>query len=416
MALYAGIKLLSVAILVFCISIEVNDAKKVCSLQFSSTELQDDDVEVGDGKPVEKLEHDKKYWRWICTDGNEIATGNWTEIYAQENEEPRKRVQRGWGSRRRSSSSGDSRGRSSSSTSRRRSSSGWGSRRRTPPSTSRRRTASNVRRRTVSTVRRRTVSTVRRRTVSTVRRRTVSTIRRRTVSTVRRRTVSTVRRRTASTTRRRTAVSTPKRTQSGSVTRRAGSSRKRFWGRKPKTESQKKKNSKAWDKVHTALDIAGLVPGIGNVADGVNAGLHAARGNWKDAALSAASMIPGAGQAATAARIAKKSGKAIKGATKAMKSSTKAAKGTKKVVELIKDKVLEKSKGLKEFLERALKKRGSKKTSSNLREFEGKSVLDRKHTNKKGKTESIKRSDESYDVAKKKYLKRRLGSNLQILG
>jgi len=112
-------------------------------------------------------------------------------------------------------------------------------------------------------------------------------------------------------------------------------------------------------------------------------------------------MIPGAGQAATAARIAKKSGKAIKGATKAMKSSTKAAKGTKKVVELIKDKVLEKSKGLKEFLERALKKRGSKKTSSNLREFEGKSVLDRKHTNKKGKTESIKRSDESYDVAKK---------------
>ena len=54
---------------------------KVCSLQFSSTELQDDDVEVGDGKPVEKLEHDKKYWRWICTDGNEITTGNWTGLY-----------------------------------------------------------------------------------------------------------------------------------------------------------------------------------------------------------------------------------------------------------------------------------------------------------------------------------------------
>ena len=184
-----------------------------------------------------------------------------------------------------------------------------------------------------------------------------------------------------------------------------------FWSRKPKTESQKKKNAKTWDKVHTALDIAGLVPGIGNVADGVNAGLHAARGNWKDAALSAASMIPGAGQAATAARIAKKSGKAIKGATKAIKGSTKVAKGTKKVakgtkkvVTAIKDKLLEKSKGLREFFERALKKKGEK-TSSNLKEFKEKTVLDRQHTNKKGKTESVKTTHESYDVAKKVFEK-----------
>ena len=192
-----------------------------------------------------------------------------------------------------------------------------------------------------------------------------------------------------------------------------------FWSRKPKTESQKKKNAKTWDKVHTALDIAGLVPGIGNVADGVNAGLHAARGNWKDAALSAASMIPGAGQAATAARIAKKSGKAIKGATKAIKGSTKVAKGTKKVVKgtkkvvkgtkqvvkAIKDESLEKTKGVREFFERALKKKGKKKTSSNLKEFKEKTVLDRQHTNKKGKTETVKTTHESYDVAKKVFEK-----------
>ena len=119
--------------------------------------------------------------------------------------------------------------------------------------------------------------------------------------------------------------------------------------------------------MHTALDIAGMVPGIGNVADGINAGLHAARGNWKDAALSAAGMIPGAGQAATAAKLAKKSSKAIKGSTKAVKG--------------IKGKLLKESKSLKEFLERAVVT----------------------NTKKKGKT--IAKTDESYDVAKKIFQK-----------
>ena len=40
MALYAGIKFLSVAVLVFCISIEVNDAKKVsCTIFYIRTVL-----------------------------------------------------------------------------------------------------------------------------------------------------------------------------------------------------------------------------------------------------------------------------------------------------------------------------------------------------------------------------------------
>ena len=54
---------------------------KVCSLQFSSAELQNGNVEVGDVKPADKLEHEKKYWRWICTDGNEISKGNWTGVH-----------------------------------------------------------------------------------------------------------------------------------------------------------------------------------------------------------------------------------------------------------------------------------------------------------------------------------------------
>ena len=147
---------------------------------------------------------------------------------------------------------------------------------------------------------------------------------------------------------------------------------------KPKRKLQK---SAVLDKVHTALDIAGMVPGIGNVADGINAGLHAARGNWKDAALSAAGMIPGAGQAATAAKLAKKSSKVIKGSTKAIKGSTKVIKGTKKVIKGIKGKLLKESKNLKEFLERAVVT----------------------NTKKKGKT--IAKTDESYDVAKKIFQK-----------
>ena len=117
-----------------------------------------------------------------------------------------------------------------------------------------------------------------------------------------------------------------------------------------------------------------MVPGVGNVADGINAGLHAARGNWKDAALSAAAMIPGAGQAATAAKIAKKSSKVIKGSSKVIKGSSKVAKG-------IKSKLLKESKNLKEFLERAVVT----------------------NTKKKGKT--IAQTDEAYDVAKKIFQK-----------
>lgn len=101
--------------------------------------------------------------------------------------------------------------------------------------------------------------------------------------------------------------------------------------------------------MHTTLDVLGLVPGVGNIADGINAGLHAARGNWKEAALSAAAAVPG-GQAVTASKLAKK--------------------------------------------------------SKNLKEFVSKSVLDRKpHKNKKGKFESTRITEETFDTAKKVFQK-----------
>ncbi len=56
--------------------------------------------------------------------------------------------------------------------------------------------------------------------------------------------------------------------------------------------------------LHTALDVAGMVPFIGEIADGANALLYLAEGDYTNAALCAAAMIPGAGNAVTAAKIA----------------------------------------------------------------------------------------------------------------
>ena len=70
------------------------------------------------------------------------------------------------------------------------------------------------------------------------------------------------------------------------------------------------KDVKAIDVVQTALDVAGLIPGFGEIADGVNAAIYLARGDYANAALSAASCIPFAGMASTGAKFAGKASKA----------------------------------------------------------------------------------------------------------
>lgn len=60
------------------------------------------------------------------------------------------------------------------------------------------------------------------------------------------------------------------------------------------------------DALHTTLDVVGLIPGVGEVADGANALVYLAEGDKVSAALSAAAMLPIGGQAATAAKMAKK--------------------------------------------------------------------------------------------------------------
>ena len=65
------------------------------------------------------------------------------------------------------------------------------------------------------------------------------------------------------------------------------------------------------DKLQLALDLAGLIPGLGEIADFANGLISVGRGNYGDAALSFAAMVPFAGVAATAGKLGSKSKKAF---------------------------------------------------------------------------------------------------------
>ena len=93
--------------------------------------------------------------------------------------------------------------------------------------------------------------------------------------------------------------------------------------------------------IHTGLDIIGLIPVAGELADGANALIYLAEGDTVNAAISAAAMVPGAGMAATGAKIGKKAAGAVaEGAAKkaereaaeelAEKAQKEAAKKTEK--------------------------------------------------------------------------------------
>jgi hypothetical protein len=60
-------------------------------------------------------------------------------------------------------------------------------------------------------------------------------------------------------------------------------------------------NKTDWNRLldigQAGLDVLGWVPGVGEAADLVNAGISAARGNYLEAGLSLVSLIPGAGDA-----------------------------------------------------------------------------------------------------------------------
>lgn len=85
-------------------------------------------------------------------------------------------------------------------------------------------------------------------------------------------------------------------------------------------DGEKQGGPTTWEKwadaTQAALDIVGMIPAVGEVADCINGVISLARGNYADAALSFAAMIPFFGTAATGAKIIKKA-KALKKITKA---------------------------------------------------------------------------------------------------
>ena len=94
--------------------------------------------------------------------------------------------------------------------------------------------------------------------------------------------------------------------------------------------------SKWGDAVHTGLDILGGVPVIGIVADGANAAIYAAEGDYVNAAISgasaAANLIPGGGAAMKAGKAAVAVGKQV--------AKTAVKEGAEKVVKEGAEKVL----------------------------------------------------------------------------
>ncbi|QPF71791.1 hypothetical protein G8A07_01820 [Roseateles sp. DAIF2] len=85
---------------------------------------------------------------------------------------------------------------------------------------------------------------------------------------------------------------------------------------KPATGAGKAEDANAGVKVETIeiskldalqmlLDVVGLIPGLGAPADILNGLISAARGDWLGAGLSLLGVVPIAGEAATAAKIAK---------------------------------------------------------------------------------------------------------------
>ncbi|MEL7003982.1 MAG: hypothetical protein AAFN93_14770 [Bacteroidota bacterium] len=75
--------------------------------------------------------------------------------------------------------------------------------------------------------------------------------------------------------------------------------------------NRKRSREETLDFLQSGLDYAGVIPGVGEVFDGVNGLIYLARGDAGNAALSFAAMVPVLGAAALAVKTAKRSKKVV---------------------------------------------------------------------------------------------------------
>lgn len=90
------------------------------------------------------------------------------------------------------------------------------------------------------------------------------------------------------------------------------------------------------DALHVGLDLFGMVPGVGVLADLANAGIYTARGKKGMAGLSLLAAVPGVGQAATAGKLATKFGGRVGKAARAISPTGKTAKAAEKATKVAK--------------------------------------------------------------------------------
>lgn len=110
---------------------------------------------------------------------------------------------------------------------------------------------------------------------------------------------------------------------------------------------------KILDGLQTGLDVVGLIPGFGEIADLANAGISLARGDYAGAALSLLSAIPFAGWLGTAGKVGRRGAKAAADAS---------AKATKEAAERAAKKEAA-DKAAKEAAQKRAKEAAEKKAS-----------------------------------------------------
>ena len=99
---------------------------------------------------------------------------------------------------------------------------------------------------------------------------------------------------------------------------------------------EKPKENKFLDFLQFGLDLAGLIPVVGEIADGANGLIYTAKGDMLNAGLSFSAMIPVVGVASTGGKLAVKGSKAVEDAQDASKAAhivKDGAKGTDKATE-----------------------------------------------------------------------------------
>lgn len=110
----------------------------------------------------------------------------------------------------------------------------------------------------------------------------------------------------------------------------------------PQEEEEEEEEESGWggflDGVQLALDVVGLIPGLGEIADLANAEISLARGDYAGAALSLAACIPFAGWGAKGAKLGMKAHKAVTKGKKVAKATENATSATKKAKAIVKNK------------------------------------------------------------------------------